>query len=132
MKNLKRILIITVMTFILVTRTAYGIEPLALNLESFNYDDGAMKIFFNTSYDQELKPEQLTLSIGNKKMGVSDLKRVEFAEAGVTYLFLVDVSRIRWTGLLRKTTHAFLALAMMLTQILLYPPKANISHRLMP
>ena len=92
MKNLKRILIITVMTFILVTRTAYGIEPLALNLESFNYDDGAMKIFFNTSYDQELKPEQLTLSIGNKKMGVSDLKRVESAEAGVTYLFLVDVS----------------------------------------
>lgn len=92
MKNLKRILIIMVMTFILVTQNAYGLDPLALNLESFNYDDGIMKIFFNTSFDQELQPEQLTLSIGNKKMGVSDLKRVESTETGVTYLFLVDVS----------------------------------------
>ncbi len=92
MKIFKRFLIIMVMAFLLLTQTAYGLDPLVLNLESFSYDDGTMEIYFNTSISQELLPDQLTLFIGNEKMAVSDLKRVESAEEGVTYLFLVDVS----------------------------------------
>lgn len=92
MKTLKKFLIIMVMVFSLLTHTVYGLDSLVLNMEDFSYEEGIMDIFFNTSFDQELQPEQLTLSIGNEKMAVSDLKRVKSAEEGVTYLFLVDVS----------------------------------------
>lgn len=92
MKTLKRFLLLVAVAFLLISMTAYGLDPLSLKLEGFRYDNGTMEIFFNTSLDQEIQPDRLNLTLGNEQLGVSDLKRMNAAEKGVSYLFLVDVS----------------------------------------
>lgn len=92
MRSLKCLIVFLVICLTIMTFSAFAEEPLKLDLEDYKVDAGTLKIYFNTSLEQEISADALALHIGNTAIPIKDVSRFEAGEEGVSYLFLVDVS----------------------------------------
>jgi hypothetical protein len=70
----------------------HAVEPLKLNMEGIVAADGSLAIFCNTNLEEASDKEDFSCTLGNSVLNVLDVTTVAEANAGTSYIFLVDVS----------------------------------------
>lgn len=88
----KGCLTLAILLVLLSLSGAYAAEPLSVHLEGYEAANNSITVYFNSNSNQDLSLTQLSLSAGGHNLKLRSLQHFSQANAGITYLFLADVS----------------------------------------
>jgi hypothetical protein len=93
MKRIWRYALIIILLFGSSTVTAVAAkEALVLHLENYNVQENQISVYFNTNLNQEVTASKLKLTIEGEELPIKEIKTVEDAKQGISYLFMIDIS----------------------------------------